>query len=377
MERFKIIKRAGRKGLIVRWHDGERWREQTTGETRRRDAERVARELLVAARQPTDDDWVDFKLAYFRGHLEGHSKSYAAVFQSACHRLERHVAVRRVSDVTPLAIAKLRTALRDEVAATTVASYLRHLRGALNWACRHGYIPAPVRVELPRQLNRGERSKGRPVTGEEFDRWLDAVDRMLPEAPSASLRRLMNGLWLSGLRLGEAIALTWGDPRRPMLGDIDARRPVLHMPAAFDKSRVDRLLPLTPDFVGFLRDTPLPSRAGLVFPVTGPTGGAIRSADAAGRRISAAGKLAGIVTKNGRHATAHDLRRSFATRWAPRLSPAVLREIMRHADIKTTLLYYALESAERTANEVWSHAVQPLGGVLGGAEPAAIDERSP
>jgi len=203
------------------------------------------------------------------------------------------------------------------------------------------------------------------------------VERMLPACSSKALRRLMQGLWISGLRLGEALALTWDDPQRPMLGDVDARRPVLHMPAAFDKGRVDRLLPLTPDFVALLRETPLPSRSGLVFPVTGPAGNPIRSADAVGRRISAAGKLAGIVTKDGRHATAHDLRRSFASRWAPRLSPAVLREIMRHADIKTTLSYYALESAERTANEVWSHAVQPLGGVLGGTESAAIEERSP
>ena len=67
-----------------------------------------------------------------------------------------------------------------------------------------------------------------------------------------------------------------------------------------------------------------------------------------------------ILTRPGspsakeRHATAHDLRRSYASRLLPKVPPAVLRELMRHADIKTTLAHYAELDAERLADEVWS-----------------------
>ena len=38
--------------------------------------------------------------------------------------------------------------------------------------------------------------------------------------------------------------------------------------------------------------------------------------------------------------SAHDLRRSFGERWASRLMPQVLKELMRHESIETTLNFY-------------------------------------
>ena len=90
---------------------------------------------------------------------------------------------------------------------------------------------------------------------------------------------------------------------------------------------------------------------------------------------SAIGKAAGVVTdqreKKGEvvkeFASAHDLRRSFGFRWSRRVMPTVLRELMRHAEISTTMKYYVGENAEATADELWNTVEQNLGGALGGA----------
>jgi integrase len=62
-----------------------------------------------------------------------------------------------------------------------------------------------------------------------------------------------------------------------------------------------------------------------------------------------------VVNKlDGKFASAHDLRRSFATRWAARVKPATLQLMMRHADIKTTLDYYVDQDADEVAAELWA-----------------------
>jgi integrase len=45
-------------------------------------------------------------------------------------------------------------------------------------------------------------------------------------------------------------------------------------------------------------------------------------------------------SETGKHVTAHDLRRSFGTRWALRVHPLVLKKLMRHETLDTTLRFY-------------------------------------
>ena len=56
-------------------------------------------------------------------------------------------------------------------------------------------------------------------------------------------------------------------------------------------------------------------------------------------------------------ASAHDLRRAFGERWAAKLMPAQLMELMRHESIDTTLSYYVGRNAERTAAMLWASEV--------------------
>jgi integrase len=78
------------------------------------------------------------------------------------------------------------------------------------------------------------------------------------------------------------------------------------------------------------------------------------------------GKAAGVVVKQreklddkgkpvtvNQCASAHDLRRSFGFRWSRRVMPTILRELMRHESIETTMRYYVGQNAESTADELW------------------------
>jgi len=51
-------------------------------------------------------------------------------------------------------------------------------------------------------------------------------------------------------------------------------------------------------------------------------------------------------------AGAHSLRRSFGTRWASRVKPAVLQKMMRHASIQTTLEYYVELDTDEVGDQI-------------------------
>ena len=49
------------------------------------------------------------------------------------------------------------------------------------------------------------------------------------------------------------------------------------------------------------------------------------------------------------YASAHDFRRAFGHRWARRVMPMVLKDLMRHASVTTTEKYYVNIQAEEPA----------------------------
>ena len=71
--------------------------------------------------------------------------------------------------------------------------------------------------------------------------------------------------------------------------------------------------------------------------------------DRVSKIISKIGAKANVIVDTNKTASAHDLRRSFGERWASRMMPADLMEIMRHESIETTMKYYVGKNAERTA----------------------------
>ena len=134
------------------------------------------------------------------------------------------------------------------------------------------------------------------------------------------------------------------------------RHPRFRIYAAAEKGNEDRILPMTPDFAEFVLQTPQEVREGRVFKLIGntPTGEPITPKRVC-RIVSAIGTAAGLVVNkaDGKFASAHDLRRSFGTRWAPRVKPATLQRLMRHALIQTTLRYSVELDADEMAEELW------------------------
>jgi len=210
------------------------------------------------------------------------------------------------------------------------------------------------KIELPKKTKGRRLMRGRTVTGEEFDRMLVAVPKVRPDDAPAWVHYL-TGLWLSGLRLEESLALSW-DEDAPFSVDLSGRLPAFRIYGEAQKSGRDELLPMTPDFAEWLLQTPEAGRVGSVFRLNGLRTGQPVAPTWVGRIVSRIGRKAGVVVNraDGKFASAHDLRRAFGTRWAPRVKPATLQLLMRHADISTTLKYYVSQDAADVGDELWA-----------------------
>ena len=111
---------------------------------------------------------------------------------------------------------------------------------------------------------------------------------------------------------------------------------------------------MAPEFAELLQSVPEAQRTGYVFNPLGKPGKRVGS-NYASSVISNIGKLADVVVnkESDKYASAHDLRRSFGQRWASRVMPQVLMELMRHESIETTLRYYVGKNAQTTAAVLW------------------------
>jgi integrase len=236
--------------------------------------------------------------------------------------------------------------------AHTVRSYMMTLIAALNWA--HGMKWLPERVDFAK-MDADEPDKGRPLCGEEFDRLIAAVPKVVTEdGDVAGWRYLLRGLWESGLRLTEAMMVSWDDdnaitPVFPKKG-----LPHLHIPAKMQKSRKAQDAPTTPAFAALLKETSEGDRKGWIFNPGARRGAGRLTPEQAGRIITAIGKAANIVVNAaGKTASAHDLRRSFGQRMADAGLPSRdLQAIMRHASVTTTEAYYLRDRVQDQAKRI-------------------------
>ncbi len=412
----QVVHYAECRNLVLRYQDPVtgKWsrstvyRDPQTGEetetgTNRKFARKLAARWeadLTAGRDQGRNatSWGQFRLRYedevVPGLADRTADKITTVFNAVEKALPR-VASGKLADLDPEAISRFQAVLRDgQRAESTIASYLAHLRASLAWAHDQGMIPTVPKIKRPQRAKkggRGSKGKGRPITGEEFDRLLGKVPAALVESkcrkratdrktrakkgiavrePAAdpipvevapttaeSWRHYLTGLWLSGLRLAESLVFYWdrGDGLRV---ELDGRRPMLWIPAECEKGHRDRLLPITPDFAEFLLTTPEADRHGPVFRPMMLSGNPA-TAEQAGRMVALMGELAGVVVntdpKTGKvkFASAHDLRRSFGNRWAKRVMPAVLQRLMRHESIETTMKFYVDLDADELAEDLY------------------------
>jgi len=363
---------------------------------------------LASVSTTSNTTWAEFRERYEDEVLASlstkHEKGVCTVF----NWIEKILNPRYVRDLTSNRLSYFQTQLRSDLSSkggkatgreeTTIESYLRSLKPALKWAADMGMIQSVPKVKMPRRTKKnGKQMKGRPITLEEFERMTMKVEAGLRIAGKRTTKatkgkvsdearakreekrtqrlkqivplwqRLIEGLWLSGLRLDEALNLSWDDPRLIRV-DLDGKRPMFDIPGEMQKNGRDTLTPITPDFYDFLMKTPAKERTGPVFALAGlrrrDTGRP--GIDYVSKVISAIGEAANVKvneTASGKvkFASARDLRRSFGERWARRVMPVVLKELMRHEDIETTMRYYVGQNAQATADAIWEASGNTLG----------------
>ena len=399
--KVKVTKHGKRKFLVMYYDDpitGKR-EQRSTKTSKRREAEREAAKWEAALREgrykpPSKITWQEFRERYEDEVLLSLAKRTDNIVTTVFNSVERIINPQKLSDLNTDRLSYYQAELRNGELSSkkgkgklrsedTIRTYLKHLKASLSWAVDLGMIASVPKVKMPKRAGKGDKvMKGRPITGEEFERLVQSVSQGLVElsgdndsqqaqrkrlraakiAPEvvASWERLLTGLWLSGLRLGEAVNLSW-DMDDKLTVDFNSRRPMFRIPGEMEKGNQDRLLPMTPDFAEFLETTPQDDRTGLIFNLFGVRGKPCRDFDWISRIIVRIGTAAGVKVNTDaqgkvKYASAHDLRRSFGTRWAPRVMPIVLKDLMRHDSIETTMKYYMGQNAEAMADQIWEAA---------------------
>jgi len=385
---------------------------KSSGTTDWREAERQAGELgreLRAERSaaPSKVTWQQFLDRYTQEKLLSLRPRTRKSALESLAKFHRFFCPDRLVKVNAALCSRFQVELRKAGAKeTTIAHHLRHVKAALRWAERQGMLPKAPAIEMP-QVSGQDLAKSRPITTEEYERLLLAVPKVRPhDAPAWS--RFIEGLWLSGLRLGEAVALSW-DLTAGFRVDFQHGRPVFSIRGNSQKSRKDETAPITPDFGAWLLAVPEMERVGNVFPlpigahkvgvvvgriaeragvVVGTTA-KVRKRKAGRRRVTDGGEPAWLIQWDGdsgepeakimhgtaaeadrecrrkrdgklvavtvkQFAGAHSLRRSFAVRWSKRVPAAVLRKLCRHASVSTTLAYYAVLDAADLSADLWA-----------------------
>ena len=93
----------------------------------------------------------------------------------------------------------------------TVNSMMGAVMAFARFCYNHQWIERIPPVE---QIDVNEVMRGRPITGEEFDRMLHVVPKVVGTGPSESWRLVLCLLWESGFRISDIMKFSWDDERQ-------------------------------------------------------------------------------------------------------------------------------------------------------------------
>jgi integrase len=371
--KVKVIKKRDRSHYVLRWKDPDTGaiRQQTTQATTKLEALKEAGRLEEAIHEDRFDEsgavlWKHARERFERERLPELRPMTIRKYRDTLNEVEKLVHPHRLNefDASKVSVLQSRMAAKN-LRPATIHSRLSHLRAFLRWCEYVDLLRKAPRFRMPKLRGTGKMMRGRPISDAEFLLMLEATTAVVGDTNAPHWRHYLEGIWLSGLRLTESLELYW-DCNDALRVDLSGRRPMLLIPAEYDKGGQDRRVPITPDFSAFLEQTRPQERVGRVFKTPGRDG-ATANPIWVSRVCSRIGKAAGVVVDDRepkKYASLHDLRRSFGSRWANLVPSHVLRELMRHASITTTLDYYVGQDADRTADEIWkSAASQPAGSV--------------
>jgi integrase len=330
VQRFK-----DRPTLMLQWIDPD------TGRRKSKSAETADLEKAETARADLESDlnhgryaevsritWEAFRERFEEEYVAGTRPDTQRNFEATLNLFERLCNPTRLRSVNERMVSAFVAGLRKDpgrrkgtpnMMPSTIKVRLQFLHTALSWAAEQKMLPAVPKfpaVKVPKK-------DPQPVPAETFEKLFD-------KAKDAQMRAYLLCGWLAGLRLREALALEWEPTDKTPWVDFQRNRIVL--PAAFVKADKDQWLPLDPELRRALEALPRTGRRVFRFV---DREGSVLDRGGVSQRVAALAKRAGVKL------TMKCLRRGFGCRYAGRVSTHVLQRLMRHANIKTTMAFYA------------------------------------
>ena len=165
--------------------------------------------------------WLQLRERFEDEHLAGRPANTQMSYAGPMNHFEKlHGTPLDMNSVTGSSMsaftAKLRQAgLGDE----RIGSVLRHLRAVFRFGVRIGAMKACPAFSVPKVVKR-KLWRSRAIADDEFTDLIAAVPNVVGNKHAAGWERLLRGLHLSGLRINEALVLSWDcPPLQVMMGE--------------------------------------------------------------------------------------------------------------------------------------------------------------
>lgn len=150
----------------------------------------------------------------------------------------------------------------DRRSPNTVNSIMGAVMAFVRFCARHGWITETPAVE---KLDVEEVMKGRPITGEEFERMLTATPAVVGQQSAPSWQFALHILWESGFRVSDLMRFSWDDDRQihPVWSRRRAEHPTLVIPPQQKNRRVQQI-PMLPGLEEHLGKVPKSQQTGWI-----------------------------------------------------------------------------------------------------------------
>jgi integrase len=330
-----VQRQNDRPHLVLRWNDPDthRIKSKSAGTADPKQAESARIDLEADLnngrhKEASRMTWERFREVFEAERLPGARPSTVRHFLDTLDVYERICNPASLRSITTRTLSFFASKLREMpgrkrgntgMMASSIHVRLQYLRSILAWAVEQKMIPEVPEfptIKVPRK-------DPQPVPAESFE-------KLLAKADDAEMRAFLLCGWLAGLRLTEAMELEREPTDKAPYLDLLHNRIVI--PAEFAKAVRDQWVPIDPDLRAAIEA--LPGHGAKVFAFRAKSGRPI-GPTGVGNRIVKLARLAGVKI------TMKTLRRGFGCYHAARQPAQVLQKLMRHANIATTMAYYA------------------------------------
>ena len=144
----------------------------------------------------------------------------------------------------------------------TVNSIVKTVMTFARYCCRKKWIERLPHVD---SIEHDETMKGRPITGEEFERMLAAVPKVVGDGPAESWRLTLRVLWESTFRVGDVMDFSWDDIEHihPIWPKRHGQHPTIAIPSS-QKNGENQEIAMLPGLAVLLANVPKSERVGWV-----------------------------------------------------------------------------------------------------------------